>query len=268
MTDAVDLSYNKIAPEEEDVYTKDGTLDYKNNPANKNITGTWKACPYILGNECCERLAYYGMSTNLLLYFKNNLHQHSATASRNLSNWSGTCYITPLIGAFIADAFLGRYWTIAIFSIIYVIGMTLLTLSATVSGLKPTCVSKTPCHATDTQLTVTFLALYIVALGTGGTNCEEESKSSFWKQSNREFLAKKQEKMKNGAYQRKETRTCYRCNEVGHIAWNCAQATKTKQEVSEKLKGKIVEKNEPPTEKFKIFENSTYEVGECSKTRF
>ncbi|KAM0044945.1 putative bacterial ABC-type protein transporter [Helianthus debilis subsp. tardiflorus] len=171
MTEAVDLSYNKIAPEEEeeeDVYTKDGTLDYKNNPANKNITGTWKACPYILGNECCERLAYYGMSTNLLLYFKNNLHQHSATASRNLSNWSGTCYITPLIGAFIADAFLGRYWTIAIFSIIYVIGMTLLTLSATVSGLKPTCVSKTPCHATDTQLTVTFLALYIVALGTGG----------------------------------------------------------------------------------------------------
>lgn len=73
------------------------------------------------GNECCERLAYYGMSTNLLLYFKNHLNQHSATASRNLSNWSGTCYITPLIGAFLADAYLGRYWTIAGFSIIYVI---------------------------------------------------------------------------------------------------------------------------------------------------
>ncbi|KAD6119762.1 hypothetical protein R6Q59_025770 [Mikania micrantha] len=167
MNEAVDLTYNKLELEE-DVYTKDGTVDYKNNPANKNTTGTWKACPYILGNECCERLAYYGMSTNLLLYFKNNLHQHSATASKNLSNWSGTCYITPLIGAFVADAYLGRYWTIAIFSIIYVIGMTLLTLSASVSGLKPTCVSKEVCHATDTQVAVTFVALYLVALGTGG----------------------------------------------------------------------------------------------------
>ncbi|KVH94674.1 Major facilitator superfamily domain, general substrate transporter, partial [Cynara cardunculus var. scolymus] len=161
--------YNKLDTEEDDdVYTKDGTVDYKGNPANKKTTGTWKACPYILGNECCERLAYYGMSTNLLLYFKNNLDQHSVTASKNYSNWSGTCYITPLIGAFVADAYLGRYWTIAIFSVIYVIGMTLLTLSASVSGLRPTCVSKEDCHATSTQTAVTFLALYLVALGTGG----------------------------------------------------------------------------------------------------
>lgn len=61
------------------------------------------------------------MSSNLVLYFKNRLHQHSATASNNVLNWSGTCYITPLIGAFVADAYLGRYWTIASFSIIYVI---------------------------------------------------------------------------------------------------------------------------------------------------
>ncbi|CAL5436730.1 unnamed protein product [Camellia sinensis] len=53
--------------EEEDNYTKDGTVDYRGNPANKKKTGTWKACPYILGNECCERLAYYGMSSNLVL---------------------------------------------------------------------------------------------------------------------------------------------------------------------------------------------------------
>nr|XP_043610178.1 protein NRT1/ PTR FAMILY 8.1-like isoform X2 [Erigeron canadensis] len=153
---------------EEDIYTKDGTVDYKNNPANKKVTGTWKACPFILGNECCERLAYYGMSANLLLYFKNNLNQHSATASKNLSNWSGTCYVTPLFGAFLADAFLGRYWTIAIFSIIYVMGMSLLTIAAAVPGLKPTCVSKEDCHATGLDIALTYMALYLVALGTGG----------------------------------------------------------------------------------------------------
>lgn len=37
--------------EEEDIYTKDGTVDYRNKPANKKKTGTWKACPYILGDN-------------------------------------------------------------------------------------------------------------------------------------------------------------------------------------------------------------------------
>lgn len=36
--------------EEEDIYTKDGTTDFHNNPAIKQETGTWKACPYILGD--------------------------------------------------------------------------------------------------------------------------------------------------------------------------------------------------------------------------
>ncbi|KAJ9543789.1 hypothetical protein OSB04_023496 [Centaurea solstitialis] len=36
---------------EEDIYTKDGTINYKNNPANRKKTGTWKACPFILGKS-------------------------------------------------------------------------------------------------------------------------------------------------------------------------------------------------------------------------
>lgn len=157
--------------EEDDIYTKDGTLDYKGNPADKTETGTWRACPFILGNECCERLAYYGMSTNLVRYFKHQLNQSSSTASKNVLDWSGTCYITPLIGAFLADAYLGRYWTIAIFSIIYVIGMTFLTVTASVSGLKPICHGprgEETCQVTDAKSTAFFVALYLIALGTGG----------------------------------------------------------------------------------------------------
>ncbi|KAG5515192.1 hypothetical protein RHGRI_036285 [Rhododendron griersonianum] len=153
---------------EEDNYTKDGTVDYRGNPANKKKTGTWKACPYILGTVCCERLAYFGMSTNLVLYFKHQLNQQSGTASKNQSHWTGACYITPLIGAFLADSYLGRYWTIACFSTIYLFGMTLSTLSASVPGLRPACVTIEDCHPTHTQSAVTFLALYLIALGAGG----------------------------------------------------------------------------------------------------
>ncbi|KAJ6409031.1 hypothetical protein OIU84_008677 [Salix udensis] len=108
------------------------------------------------------------MSSNLVLYFKHRLNQSSATATRNNLNWGGTCYLTPLIGAFVADAYLGRYWTIASFSTIYVAGMALLTMSATVHGLKPKCYSKDHCQPTSGQSAVTFLALYLIALGTGG----------------------------------------------------------------------------------------------------
>lgn len=44
--------------EEEDIYTKDGTLDHKGNPADKTKTGTWKACPFILGTCFASLLIY------------------------------------------------------------------------------------------------------------------------------------------------------------------------------------------------------------------
>nr|VDD11037.1 unnamed protein product [Brassica rapa] len=154
--------------EEKDVYTEDGTVDIHKNPANKKKTGNWKACRFILGNECCERLAYYGMGTNLVNYLESRLNQGNATAANNVTNWSGTCYITPLIGAFLADAYLGRYWTIATFVFIYVSGMTLLTLSASVPGLKPGNCNGDTCHPNSGQTAVFFVALYMIALGTGG----------------------------------------------------------------------------------------------------
>ena len=38
-----------------------------------------------------------------------------------VTNWSGACYIFPLLGAYIADSHLGRYNTIIVFSIIYIL---------------------------------------------------------------------------------------------------------------------------------------------------
>uniref|UniRef100_A0A7N0T2Y3 Peptide transporter 1 n=2 Tax=Kalanchoe fedtschenkoi TaxID=63787 RepID=A0A7N0T2Y3_KALFE len=156
-----------IAMAEDELHTQDGTVDIRNKPADKAKTGNWKACKFILGNECCERLAFYGMSTNLVNYLADRLGQGNVTASNNVTNWSGTCYAMPLLGAFLADSYFGRYWTIFIFSIIYVIGMALLTLSASVPGLKPSCHDGN-CHANGLQTAAFFVGLYLIALGTGG----------------------------------------------------------------------------------------------------
>ncbi|KMZ71612.1 putative peptide transporter [Zostera marina] len=180
---------------QEDIYTKDGTVDYKGRPAIRKKTGNWKACPFILANECCERLAYYGMATNLVNYITTHLNMGNAAAAIAVSNWSGTCYVMPLLGAFVADSFLGRYITIAIFMLIYSLGLSILSLSTTVRALKPSC-SNGVCDPTNLQTTTFFVALYMIALGTGGIKpcvssfgadqfdendeSEKKSKSSFF----------------------------------------------------------------------------------------
>lgn len=35
--------------EEDSIYTQDGTVNYRGDPAVRTLTGTWRACPYILG---------------------------------------------------------------------------------------------------------------------------------------------------------------------------------------------------------------------------
>lgn len=70
--------------------------------------------------EIFERMAYYGISSNLILYLTKKLHQGTVTASNNVTNWVGTIWITPILGAYVADAHLGRYWTFVIASTIYI----------------------------------------------------------------------------------------------------------------------------------------------------
>ncbi|XP_057495937.1 protein NRT1/ PTR FAMILY 8.3-like [Actinidia eriantha] len=150
-------------------YTGDSSVEIKGQPILKSNTGNWRACPFILGTECCERLAFFGIGINLVSYLTKTLHEGNVSAARNVSTWAGTCFLTPLIGAVVADTYLGRYWTIATFSTIYFIGMCTLTITATVPALKPAeCVDSVCPSATPAQYMVFFSGLYMIALGTGG----------------------------------------------------------------------------------------------------
>lgn len=152
-------------------YTEDGTVDLRGNPILRSKRGGWTACSYVVVYEVFERMAYYGISSNLIIYLTTKLRQGTVTSSNNVTNWVGTIWMTPILGAYLADAVLGRYWTFVISASIYLAGMSLLTLAVSVPGLKPpSCDSGTDCKKASTlQIGIFFGALYTLAVGTGGT---------------------------------------------------------------------------------------------------
>ncbi|KAK9906008.1 hypothetical protein M0R45_000133 [Rubus argutus] len=156
-----------------DQYTQDGTVDLKGNPVLRSKRGGWTACSFVVVYEVFERMAYYGISSNLILYLTKKLHQGTVTSANNVTNWVGTIWITPILGAYVADAHLGRYWTFLIACIIYLLGMSVLTLAVSLPALKPpTCFDANVenCKKASTlHLAVFYGALYTLAIGTGGT---------------------------------------------------------------------------------------------------
>ncbi|XP_027353086.1 protein NRT1/ PTR FAMILY 5.2-like [Abrus precatorius] len=155
-------------------YTQDGTMDLNGRPVLRSNTGKWRACSFIVGYEMIERMAFYGISSNLVMYLTTKLHEGTVESSNHVTNWVGTVWIMPAAGAYIADAYLGRYWTFILASAIYLLGMCLLTLAVSVAALRPPpCdpgIANKDCQrASSLQVGIFFFALYIIAAGTGGT---------------------------------------------------------------------------------------------------
>ncbi|VAI72824.1 unnamed protein product [Triticum turgidum subsp. durum] len=72
--------------------------------------GGLRTMPFIFANEVAEKLAVVGFSTNMLTYLTQQMHMPLAKAATTLTNFGGTSAMTPLIGAYLADACIGRFW--------------------------------------------------------------------------------------------------------------------------------------------------------------
>ncbi|XP_055116664.1 solute carrier family 15 member 2 isoform X4 [Symphalangus syndactylus] len=84
---------------------------------------------FIVVNEFCERFSYYGMKAVLILYFLYFLHWNEDTSTSIYHAFSSLCYFTPILGAAIADSWLGK------FKVLSLIGLSLIALGT--GGIKP-----------------------------------------------------------------------------------------------------------------------------------
>ena len=96
-------------------------VDYRGCRADKSSTGGWVAAALAFGIELCERLSTMGIVVNLVTYLTGTMHLQSAAAANVVTDFMGTSFLLCLLGGFLADSFLGRYLTIAIFALVQAI---------------------------------------------------------------------------------------------------------------------------------------------------
>ena len=117
--------------------------------------------------ELCERFAYYGLSGPFQNYMSNKyndpnglpgalgLGQSGATALSNFFQF--WCYVTPILGAVVADQYLGKYATIKYFSLIYMAGIFVLLITSLPYSIE---------HGGAFPGLIT--AMFVIGIGTGG----------------------------------------------------------------------------------------------------
>ncbi|KAK6160488.1 hypothetical protein DH2020_003869 [Rehmannia glutinosa] len=139
-------------------------------------TGGWIAAFFIFGNEMAERMAYFGLSVNMVAFMFYIMHRPFESSANAVNNFLGISQASSVLGGFLADAYLGRYWTIAIFTTIYLAGLTGITLCATMNALMP---NQDNCDqialllgncepAKPWQMLYLYLVLYVTGFGAAG----------------------------------------------------------------------------------------------------
>ncbi|CAG8557919.1 9984_t:CDS:2 [Paraglomus occultum] len=123
---------------------------------------------YIVACELCERFTFYGVQGPMQNYIQFPPPQQAggqpgaigrgeqAATSINLF-FLFFCYSTPLFGAVMADRYLGKYRTIVLFALIYLVGLVVLTVTSIPAAI-----------AKGASLPGLIIAIMIIGLGTGG----------------------------------------------------------------------------------------------------
>uniref|UniRef100_A0A8C0V4P7 Solute carrier family 15 member 1-like n=1 Tax=Cyanistes caeruleus TaxID=156563 RepID=A0A8C0V4P7_CYACU len=121
---------------------------------------------FIVINEFCERFSYYGMKAVLTLYFTRFLLWGDNFATAIYHAFVALCYLTPILGAIIADSWLGKFKTILYLSIVYAIGQVVLSVGS-ISDLTDQNQDGSPDHIA-VNVALSMIGLILIALGTGG----------------------------------------------------------------------------------------------------
>ncbi len=110
----------------------------------------------LFATEMWERFNFYGMRAILSLFLINALAYSDAESSVIYGGFLGLCYLTPMLGGFVSDRWLGNRNCIVLGGLTMAVGQLLLFASAVTFATD-----------VDTARTITWIALGVIILGNG-----------------------------------------------------------------------------------------------------
>ncbi|KAL6845804.1 hypothetical protein ACP4OV_024379 [Aristida adscensionis] len=147
-------------------------VDWRGRPCRPRRHGGMRAAVFVLGIQAFEIMAIAAVGNNLITYVFGEMHFPLSQAANVVTNFVGTIFLLSLLGGFLSDSYLGCFWTMLIFGFVELSGFILLSVQAHLPQLKPP-----PCsmaamdgsceRAGGIKATIFFIALYLVALGSG-----------------------------------------------------------------------------------------------------
>lgn len=152
-----------------------------------NLTGMPPGVPYIIGNEAAERFSYYGMKSILAVFMTHYIlnstgvlapmSEHEADSYTHYFVFG--VYLLPIVGAILADGWLGKYLTIFSLSIVYCLGHLTLAFLDTSFGIAVG------------ERVMLALGLLLICIGAGGIKpCVSANVGDQFGESNKHLISK------------------------------------------------------------------------------
>lgn len=121
-------------------------------PTGGHPKGLW----VLFGTEMWERFNFYGMRALLTLFMVNSLMMKEGDASLIYGGFLALCYLTPMLGGFVADRFLGNRNCIMLGGLMMAIGQLLLFTSASIFS-----------SSISNATTIMWVAMTVIIFGNG-----------------------------------------------------------------------------------------------------
>ncbi|CAM0901519.1 unnamed protein product [Alopecurus aequalis] len=146
-----------------------GVSDFRGRPVYRTSSGGWRSALFAAALEIAGNFAAFGLGANLITYLTGPLGHSTAAAATAVNVWLGTAALMPLLGAFVADSWLGRYRSIILACTLYVLGYGMMTLVSTLpehpsSRLDNDAFSPRP---SSVKVVLFYASLYLIALAQG-----------------------------------------------------------------------------------------------------
>ncbi|XP_002532262.2 protein NRT1/ PTR FAMILY 2.6 [Ricinus communis] len=134
--------------------------------------GKWITFPFVTGTMVGLTLAGVGYLSNIIVYLIEEFHFESINAAQVSNVVTGGNNVFPIVGAILADSFLGNFSVVAISSCVSFLGLVLLVLTALLHSLRPA-----PCETGSSlcqapsgiQYAVLYGSLLLTSVGFGGS---------------------------------------------------------------------------------------------------